>query len=229
MPRNTISRCAHTTAPLSVFLLHTLVPYFFSFSISSIALSFFTPNSCPFSDNVVSLIPSLFTNIFVFIVSPVLASITLIFLIIISNLIPLCLLYLVPYSLFLCFYILFYFHDLIRRRQRSTCIVHSLAAGSRWEAKPSITPTLLNFFRARVFTGTIRGACAFIARELREGLHLYETQMSNTTSASKQIKRVYIFWNRGSSNFDSCILAWRQFFRSRTNIEMCRTYIYRLQ
>lgn len=77
------------------------------------------------------------------------------------------------------------------------------------DEKPNLPShlTLLNFFRARVFSGTTRGACAFIARELREGLHLYETQMSNTTSASKQIKRecIYIFWNRGSSNFDRVV------------------------
>lgn len=209
MPRNTISRCAHTTAPLSVSLLHTLVPYFFSFSISSIALSLFTPNSRPFSDNVVSLVSSLFTNILVFIV----------------------------FSRFSFYYINFFDHyfqpysslSSISRIQlfSFSLLLHFSFISTIWldeddeahvsytvsqpeaDEKPNLPShlTLLNFFRARVFSGTTRGACAFIARELREGLHLYETQMSNTTSASKQIKRecIYIFWNRGSSNFDRVV------------------------
>lgn len=209
MPRNTISRCAHTTAPLSVSLLHTLVPYFFSFSISSIALSLFTPNSRPFSDNVVSLVSSLFTNILVFIVF---SRFSFYYINFFDH-------YFQPYSSLssISRIQLFSFSLLLRFSFISTIWLdeddeaHVSYTVSQPEAdeKPNLPShlTLLNFFRARVFSGTTRGACAFIARELREGLHLYETQMSNTTSASKQIKRecIYIFWNRGSSNFDRVV------------------------
>lgn len=195
MPRNTISRCAHTTAPLSVSLLHTLVPYFFSFSISSIALSLFTPNSRPFSDNVVSLVSSLFTNILVFIVF---SRFSFYYINFFDH-------YFQPYSSLssISRIQLFSFSLLLRFSFISTIWLdeddeaHVSYTVSQPEAdeKPNLPShlTLLNFFRARVFSGTTRGACAFIARELREGLHLYETQMSNTTSASKQIKRECIY------------------------------------
>lgn len=195
MPRNTISRCAHTTAPLSVSLLHTLVPYFFSFSISSIALSLFTPNSRPFFDNVVSLVSSLFTNILVFIVF---SRFSFYYINFFDH-------YFQPYSSLssISRIQLFSFSLLLRFSFISTIWLdeddeaHVSYTVSQPEAdeKPNLPShlTLLNFFRARVFSGTTRGACAFIARELREGLHLYETQMSNTTSASKQIKRECIY------------------------------------
>lgn len=199
MPRNTISRCAHTTAPLSVSLLHTLVPYFFSFSISSIALSLFTPNSRPFFDNVVSLVSSLFTNILVFIVF---SRFSFYYINFFDH-------YFQPYSslssisrtallFFFAFTFLFYFHDLIRRRRRSTCIVHSLAAGSRWEAKPSITPNPLEFLsRACVQWNDTRRVRIHSARTTRRAAFIRNTDVQHDKCVKANKTRVYISFEIG--------------------------------
>lgn len=192
---------------LSLFYTH-LFPIFSLFRFRLLPFLSLLPILVPFpiTSSHSSLLSSQISLFLLF--SPVLASITLIFLIIISNLTPPCLLY--PVQLFSFSLLLrFSFISTIWLDEDDEAHVSYTVSQPEADEKPNLPShlTLLNFFRARVFSGTTRGACAFIARELREGLHLYETQMSNTTSASKQIKRecIYIFWNRGSSNFDRVV------------------------
>lgn len=191
---------------LSLFYTH-LFPIFSLFRFRLLPFLSLLPILVPFpiTSSHSSLLSSQISLFLLF--SPVLASITLIFLIIISNLTPPCLLYPVYFSFSLL--LRFSFISTIWLDEDDEAHVSYTVSQPEADEKPNLPShlTLLNFFRARVFSGTTRGACAFIARELREGLHLYETQMSNTTSASKQIKRecIYIFWNRGSSNFDRVV------------------------
>lgn len=181
---------------LSLFYTH-LFPIFSLFRFRLLPFLSLLPILVPFpiTSSHSSLLSSQISLFLLF--SPVLASITLIFLIIISNLTPPY----IPYTALLFFFaftFLFYFHDLIRRRRRSTCIVHSLAAGSRWEAKPSITPNPLEFLsRACVQWNDTRRVRIHSARTTRRAAFIRNTDVQHDKCVKANKTRVYISFEIG--------------------------------
>lgn len=126
--------------------------------------------------------------------SPVLASITLIFLIIISNLTPPCLLY--PVQLFSFSLLLrFSFISTIWLDEDDEAHVSYTVSQPEADEKPNLPShlTLLNFFRARVQWNDTRRVRIHSARTTRRAAFIRNTDVQHDKCVKANKTRVYIY------------------------------------